>query len=96
MRIEIEIPDFVSPARRIYIFAGMEPIGRIDPHTRKVHVKTSQCSQCGRCCQRLDCPFLIRRAGAPYECGLYLERPYVCCVSNPRNIEACTVQYREL
>jgi hypothetical protein len=96
MRVEIDIPDFVSPARVIHILAGMEPVGKIDPHTYKVYVKVSRCSRCGQCCQKVDCPFLIQRPGAPFECGLNLERPYICCVSEPRDIETCTVQYREL
>lgn len=98
MRIEIEIPEFVPPERILYIFAGMEKIGWIEPHTRKVFVKTSRCSRCGRCCARIDCPDLGKEYtnSITYKCVKEEMRPFLCCISEPRNIPECTSKYEEM
>jgi len=98
MKIEIEIPDFVPPERIIYIFAGIEKIGWIDPHTRKVHVKVSRCSRCGKCCARIDCPDLEKEPGngEVYRCARAEMRPFLCCISEPKNIPECTSRYEEM
>jgi len=98
MKIEIEIPDFVPSERIIYIFAGIEKIGWIEPHTRKVFVKTSRCSQCGRCCARLDCPELTKEVGDNdlWTCDRMSSRPFLCCATEPRNIPECSSLYAEM
>jgi len=98
MKIEIEIPDFVPPERIIYIFAGIEKIGWIEPHTRKVHVKTSRCSRCGRCCARIDCEHLVKEAGGSkkYNCDLFERRPFACGISEAKHIPECTSKYKEM
>lgn len=98
MKIEIEIPDFVPPQRIIYIMAGLEKIGWIEPHTRKVFVKVSQCSRCGKCCARIDCPELGKEPGDndTYKCKSIDMRPFLCCVSEPKNIPECTSKYEEM
>ena len=98
MRIEIEIPDFIPPERIIFIMAGIEKIGYIEPHTRKVFVKVSQCSRCGRCCARIDCPSLKKEVGTSdkYRCELGAKRPYLCSISDPRTIPECTSRYEEM
>ena len=98
MKIEIEIPDFIGPERIIYIMAGIEKIGYIEPHTRKVFTKVSRCSRCGRCCARIDCEFLVDEPGDNnlYRCGKGMERPFMCCISEPKNIPECTSKYKEM
>lgn len=95
MKIEIEIPDFVPPERIIFIMAGIEKIGWIEPHTRKVFVKVSRCSRCGKCCSKLDCPDLVKEAGnnGLLKCGRADMRPFLCCVSEPKSIPGCTSKY---
>ena len=96
MRIEIEIPDFIPPERIIFIMAGIEKIGYIEPYTRKVFVKVSQCSQCGKCCSKLECPNLVKEVGdnGIWKCDLADMRPFLCCVSEPGNILECTSKYK--
>ena len=98
MKIEIEIPDFVPPERIIYIMAGIEKIGWIEPHTRKVHVKTSCCSRCGRCCERLKCLYLVKEVGDNdrWLCEKAEMRPFLCGISEPKNIPECTSRYEEV
>lgn len=98
MKIKIEIPDFVPPERIIYIMAGIEKIGYIEPHTRKVFVKVSRCSQCGRCCDALKCQRMEKESGNnnKWLCSCHAMRPFSCCISDSRNIPECTVQYKEL
>ncbi len=98
MKIEIEIPDFIPDCRIIHILAGMHRIGYIRPNDRRVFVKTSECSQCGRCCQKVNCKDLKKEPGNNdrWRCGTGLMRPYNCCVSEPRNIPECTSRYKEL
>lgn len=95
MKIEIEIPDFVPPERIIFIMAGVEKIGYIEPHTRKVFVKVSQCSRCGRCCAHMECEHLVKEVGDNdrWLCDDIMARPFVCCVSEPKTIPECTAKY---
>lgn len=98
MKIVIEIPDFVPPQRAIFIMAGMHKVGYIEPHTRKVFVQTAGCSQCGLCCKRLECEDLIKEPGDNdmWRCDKAIMRPFLCCVSEPKNIPECTVRYEEV
>ena len=98
MLIEIEIPDFIPPERIIFIMAGIEKIGYIEPHTRKVFVKVSQCSRCGRCCQKLNCPDLAEEVGntTSMKCDRADMRPFLCCVSEPNDIPECTSRYEAM
>ena len=98
MKIEIDIPDFIPPERIIYIMAGIEKIGYIEPHTRKVFMKVSQCSQCGMCCDNLKCKHLKKEPGNnnKWICNCLAMRPFSCCISDSRNIPECTVQYKEI
>jgi len=97
MKITIEIPDFVPPERIIFILAGIEKIGYIEPHTRKVFVKTSRCSRCGKCCTKIECEKLSKEPGidAPHKCNLGDMRPFICCVSDS-TLPECTSKYEEL
>jgi hypothetical protein len=91
MKIIIEIPDFVLPERIIHIMAGFEKIGWIEPHTRKVHMKVSQCSQCGECCRKLECEHITE----DNKCGLgSLWEPFRCCTTDGK-METCTSRYEE-
>ena len=94
MKVEFEIPDFVPSQRIIHIIAGSyERIGYIEPHTRKVWVKTSQCSRCLRCCKKINCKDLIFKDGL-WQCRD--EMPFVCVIANPsRSIPECTVKFKE-
>lgn len=99
MKIEIEIPDFIGPERIIFIMAGIEKIGYIEPHTRKVFTKVSRCSRCGRCCSRIDCPDLKKEVGDNdrYLCAKAEMRPYICSISDPgAAIPECTSKYKEM
>ena len=95
MKIEIVIPDFVPPERIIYIMAGVEKIGYIAPHTRKVFVKVSRCSRCGKCCEKLECEHL-EKDGNLWRCNEIGIRPFICCVSEPKRIPECTSRYEEV
>ena len=95
MKIEIKIPDFVPPTRIIYIMAGVEKIGYIEPHTRQVFVKVSQCSRCGKCCALLKCPHLVKDVGDNdlWSCDHIERRPFICCASEPTSVAECTSKY---
>lgn len=97
MKIQFDIPDFVPPERIIHILAGIECIGYITPHDRKVFVKVNQCSNCGKCCLRYDCQHVVAEPGTSdrYRCKLGRERPVNCCVGDG-NIPECTVRYVEV
>jgi len=93
MKIEFEIPDFVPDSRIIHIIAGSyERIGYIEPHTRKVWVKTRQCSRCGKCCQKLGCKELVFRDGF---WGCESEMPFLCVIGYGKSIPECTVKFEE-
>ena len=94
MKIEFKIPDFIPNSRIIHIIAGnYERIGYIEPHTKKVWVKTSQCSRCGKCCQKINCDKLIFKDGL-WGCRDG-EMPFLCIIGYPRNIPECTVKFEE-
>ena len=98
MKIEIEIPDFVPLERSIHIMAGIERIGYIEPHTRKVFVKISQCACCGMCCKKMGCGFLEKEPGNNYlwRCSKAEMRPFLCCISEPKTVPECAVRYEEM
>jgi len=94
MKFEFEIPDFVPESRIIHIIAGSyERIGYVEPNTRKVWVKTSQCSRCGKCCKKTNCDKLIFKDGL-WQCK-DKEMPFLCIIGYPENIPECTVKFEE-
>jgi len=98
MKITVDIPSFAKN-RVIHVLAGIERIAYIDPKDRKLRVKVSRCSQCGKCCQKMKCEQLEKEPGNNdfWRCGKAigygLMRPYLCCVSEPKNIPECTSKY---
>jgi len=103
-KITIELPQWAwdekGEKRIIHVLAGIERIGYLDPKDGLLRVKTSRCSQCGRCCIKIGCEYLEKEPGmnSKYRCGKAmghgLMRPYNCCVSEPRNIPECTSKYK--
>lgn len=92
MEIKFEIPDFIPDSRIIYIIAGShELIGYIEPNTRKIWIKTRQCSRCGECCKKIECPDLIFKDGL-WACNKEGGMPFICVVNKPK-IEGCTVRW---
>ena len=95
VKIEVEIPDFIPPERIIFILAGTnECIGWVEPHTRKVHTKISQCSRCGLCCKRMECPSLKYTEGVGYSCIHFPSIPVVCATNDGlKRINTCTSKF---
>lgn len=94
MKIEFEIPDFVPDERIIHIIAGSyERIGYIEPHTRKVWIKITQCNRCAKCCKNIECDKLIFKDGL-WQCKDE-EMPFLCVIGYGRSISECTVKYKE-
>lgn len=94
MKVEIDIPDFVPPEMMIHIIAGnYERIGYIEPHTRRVFVKTGRCSRCGDCCRKIECSSLIFKNGF-WSCGKD-DMPVICVIGHGKGIDHCTVKYSE-
>jgi hypothetical protein len=92
MKIEIEIPDFVPPERIIHILDGTkQKIGYIEPHTRDVYVKVSECCMCGKCCEKIGCKDLKFLNGGMM-CTHKPDRPILCIVSES-NLSECTSKY---
>ena len=92
MKVTFEIPDFVPPERIIYIIAGNhELIGVVEPHTRKVKIKTVQCVRCGECCRRAKCDDLIFKNGF-WSCNRDKDFPFICVVSRPK-FKECAVKW---
>jgi TPP-dependent indolepyruvate ferredoxin oxidoreductase alpha subunit len=90
MKIELEIPDWVEKeARGIHIMAGIERVAYWLPWEKKWHIKTSRCSSCGKCCERMKCPFL----NEDKQCSKGIERPWLCCISEPKSVPKCTSKY---
>lgn len=103
MKIELDLPKWAwnenGEKRIINILAGIEKLAYLDPNDGILYIKTSRCSQCGRCCIRMNCEYLELEPGCDdkYRCnkviGHGLMRPYLCCVSEPKNILECTSKY---
>lgn len=96
MKLELELPDWID-RRAIRVFAGIELIAYKFPWT-PLMVKTSRCSMCGKCCMTVNCDHLEKEPGDNdrWRCGLGIERPFVCCTAEPRNIPECTSKYKEV
>ena len=95
MKINIEIPEWADE-RRIAILAGIELVALKNPGDKWL-IKTSRCSQCGKCCMRIKklpdgtrtkCEHL-EFDGSEYKCGFRGGRPYDCTVSIS-NLPECT------
>lgn len=96
--ILVEIPEHIPPARALFIMAGMHKVGYIEPNTGRIFVQTVGCSQCGRCCMRVNCEHLEKEPGDNdmWRCGLAGMRPFLCCITEPDDIPECTVRYKEV
>ena len=93
VKIDLEIPnEMIEEGRAIYIMAGMETIAYKNNYEDFWMVKTSKCSSCGRCCKRIDCPELTE----DNLCGKNVMRPFLCCISDPKNIPECTIKYEKV
>ena len=97
MRIEIDIPEWADE-RAIHILAGIERVAYKLPWEDKWHVKTGRCSSCGRCCIKLECKYLDEEPGDNdrFRCSEGMMRPFSCCISKPKSIPQCTVEFREV
>ena len=96
--IKFKIPDFVADSRKIHILAGVESIGYVTPHDRKIFVKTSRCSQCGLCCKKVKCEKLEKEPGdnERWRCSVALNMPYGCLIALPGDIENCSLKFEEV
>ena len=96
MKIELELPDWVAE-RGLHILAGIERVAYKLPWEEKWSVKTGRCSSCGKCCERIGCRYLDEEPGGEkFRCSEGVMRPWLCCVSKPRNIPECTVRFEEV
>lgn len=107
MKINLDFPDDLIEQfkdRNIRIFAGIDLIAE-KLRGDKWKIKISGCSMCGKCCMNLkedhpfpiidgQCIYLENPPGYGYKwiCGLRVNRPQGCAVSNP-TAEYCTVKY---
>ena len=85
-----DLPEWTDE-RHQYILAGIE-LAAYKHAGKKWMVKTSRCSQCGRCCQTVACSLLTD----DNLCSLGTERPFRCCVLETKNIPECTSLYVEV
>ena len=93
LKIDIEIPDeFIEEGNAIYIMAGHNKIAYKLNWGKYWQVKTSACSSCGLCCEKLKCEYLREDK----KCGHPIDRPFICCVTEPNNISECTSLYKEV
>lgn len=95
MKVELEIPDWVVEEERgIHILAGIEHVASYMPWEKVWKVKVSRCSQCGLCCKKTGCPFLEQRVGETiWNCSKGVERPWLCCIGESKDIAECTSRY---
>ena len=88
-----KLPDWVEEKEAaIHILAGMERVAYKMPWDDFWMVKSSRCSQCGLCCQTVACSLLTE----DNLCSLGTERPFRCCVTEPKNIPECTSLYTKV
>lgn len=103
----MNIPDdIVSDLkdRNIRILAGIDLIAE-KLRGDKWKIKVSGCSMCGKCCMDLkkdhpfpvidkQCIYLVNPEGYGDKriCGLRINRPHGCAISNP-TADYCTVKY---
>ena len=102
-KIELELPDWADE-RGISVMAGIELVAYKLPD-KPWMIKTSRCSQCGRCCKRLNDNFIFsveggrcvhlekRSAESKYLCGLGVYRPIGCSTGRARSIPECTEKF---
>ena len=110
MKITIEIPKWAE-RRDIVVMAGIEGLAVKRCDDPYIYVKTDRCNNCGKCCRAphiagafpLDgqgnC---IQQIGKSFECGLRVDRPRVCCYSDPviakkKDAEDfCSIRYKKI
>jgi len=91
MKLVVELPDWCDE-RHIYVMAGIEMAAYKLYGEDKIHVKTTRCTECGQCCEKLyarwifdrteegDCEHLDKEIGGNRPCALGVMRPIGCCV----------------
>jgi hypothetical protein len=104
---EIVLGDWTHE-RNIYIVAGVELAAYKNFNENKLHVKTSRCVQCGKCCLNLpkgqysldennDCVHLDKSGTGKKPCTLSMMRPFPCITGDPIigkwGKEFCSIRY---
>ena len=96
MRIEIDLPDWADE-RAIHIMAGIERVAYKLPWEDWWHVKTARCSQCGACCEKMKCKYLDEEPGGEkFRCSEGVMRPWLCCVSEFKDKNVCSIRFKEV
>lgn len=104
MKITLDLPEWVDE-RNVRVFAGIELVAKCSPGGRW-EIKTTRCSQCGRCCSDLgpnhpfptinrQCVHLQKQPGkdnTTWLCALGINRPFGCSAATP-TAHYCTVRY---
>lgn len=103
MKIEIEIPDWVTE-RRLLILAGTELVAKKEPWDDFWEVKNDRCNLCGACCMTFKpnsnqtpygvdeegkCKALVKY-GDTWECSAGTKRPYEC-LFDPKDEPDCCI-----
>lgn len=97
MEINITLPDWADE-REVTIFAGVEKIAFKSPTDTTWKVKTTRCSNCGKCC--MDTPpngdpcIQLKRDGDKYFCKIAANRPFACLVGEVI-IPECSIRYED-
>lgn len=109
MKLVIDLPDWCDE-RNIYVKAGIELVAYKLLGENKIHVKSSRCNMCGKCCENLpdgfpfprkangDCVNLEKSKRGDYgNCKLGLWRPHMCCVGLEQKSKRdyCAIEYEE-
>lgn len=64
MKIVIEIPDWPEDEYKdIFVMFGQEQRAFYRHFEKVWHVKTTKCSQCGKCCMNLSAPYPLKENG---------------------------------
>lgn len=94
MKIEIELPDFVSNDARLLVLSGVNTVARKKPG-EPWEIKSGQCSMCGRCCPNCD---HLEPYASGYQCGLKLMFPYRCMIVSgvDLGIKECTATWKTI
>ena len=91
MKIQIDIPDeVIEEGRAIHVMAGNERIAYKMNWEKDWYVKTSRCNSCALCCIKQKCEYLTEDK----KCGYPIDRPFICCITEPNNIPECTSLYK--
>lgn len=108
MRIEIDIPDWLS-AENLYLITRSSVIAKKIVGSDWV-VKYIHCSKCGRCCEKHpvhgayfplkedgSCVYLVKD-GVNQTCSLGMEKPLACVIGEPEGTEHskfnCCIEYK--